>query len=67
MTQSHVGCLPASCSLQGIRFIVLNVTSRGHELFTEEVNKVALSAEDKRVIRTDGVLTFAIGHYRNHK
>ena len=36
--------------------------------FTEEVNKVALSAEnDKRVIRTDGILTFAIGHYRNHK
>jgi len=27
-----------------------------------------LSAEDdKRVIRTDGILTFAIGHYRNHK
>jgi len=41
---------------------------RRHELFTEEVNKVALSAEDdKRVIRSDGVLTFAIGHYRNHK
>ena len=36
--------------------------------FTEEVNKVALSAEDdKRVIRTDGVRTFAIGHYRDHK
>jgi len=41
---------------------------RGHELFTEEVNKVALSAEDdKRVIRTDGVHTLAIKHYRNDK
>ena len=37
------------------------IRSRRHELFTEEVNKVALSAEDdKRVIRTDGVRTFAI-------
>jgi len=44
------------------------IRSRRHELFTEEVNKVALSAEDdKRVIRTDGVRTFAIGHYRIHK
>jgi len=42
------------------------IKSRGHQLFTEEINKVALSAEDdKRVIRSDGVLTFAIGHYRN--
>jgi len=44
------------------------IRSRGHELFTEKVNKVALSAEDdKRVIRTDAVHTFAIGHYENHK
>ena len=33
--------------------------------FTEEVNKVALSAEDdKRVIMEDGIHTLAYGHYR---
>ena len=42
------------------------IRSRGYELFTEEINKVALSAkDDKRVIRSDGVHMFAIGHYRN--
>ena len=33
-------------------------------LFTEEVNKVALSAEDdKRIIMPDGINTKAYGHY----
>jgi len=42
------------------------IRSRGHELFTEEINKVVLSAEDdKRVIRPNGIHTFAIGYYRN--
>jgi len=42
------------------------IRSRGHQLFTEEINKVALNAEDdKRVIQWDGVHTLAIGHYRN--
>jgi len=42
------------------------IRSRVHQLFTEEINKVALSAEDdKRVIQWDGVHTFAIGHYKN--
>ena len=36
------------------------IRSRGHELFTEEIYKIALSAkDDKTVIRSDG------GHYRN--
>ena len=36
-----------------------------HEVFTEEVNKVALSAlDDKRYILGDGVHTLAWGHYK---
>ena len=35
-----------------------------HDLYTEEVNKVALSAEDdKRVIMEDRIHTLAYGHY----
>jgi len=34
-------------------------------VYTEEVNKVALSPkDDKRVIMEDGVHTLAYGHYR---
>ena len=33
-------------------------------MYTEEINKVALSAEDdKRVIMEDGIHTLAYGHY----
>ena len=36
-----------------------------HEVYTEEVNKVALSAlDDKRHILGDGVHTLAWGHYK---
>ena len=36
-----------------------------HEVFTEEVNKVALSAlDDKRYILSDGIHTLAWGHYK---
>ena len=39
--------------------------SRGHEVFTETINKIALSADDdKRVILEDGISTLAIGHWR---
>ena len=39
------------------------IPSHKHELYTEEVNKVALPAEDnKRIIMKDGILTFAYGH-----
>ena len=36
-----------------------------HEIYTEEVNKIALSAaDDKRYILSDGVHTLAWGHYK---
>ena len=41
------------------------IRSHLHDMYTEEVNKVALSAEDdKRVIMEDGIHTLAYGHYR---
>ena len=39
--------------------------SYNHEVYTEEVNKVALSAlDDKRYILSDGMHTLAWGHYK---
>ena len=39
--------------------------SYSHEVYTEEVNKVALSAlDDKRYILSDGIHTLALGHYK---
>jgi hypothetical protein len=44
------------------------IRSHLHDMYTEEVNKVALSAEDdKRVIMDDGVHTLAYGHYYDNK
>jgi hypothetical protein len=41
------------------------IRSHLHDVYTEELNKVALSADDdKRVILVDGVHTLAHGHYR---
>jgi len=35
-----------------------------HDIYTEEINIVALSADDdKRVIMADGIHTLAYGHY----
>jgi len=40
------------------------IRSHRHDIYTEEVNKVALSADDdKRAIMEDGVHTLAYGHY----
>jgi hypothetical protein len=37
--------------------------SRLHEIYTERVVKVALSAnDDKRIVNEDGINTTAIGH-----
>ena len=39
------------------------IRSHHHDIFTEEVNKIALSADDdKRVIQLDGISTLAYGH-----
>ena len=41
------------------------IRSYDHEVYTEEVNKVALSAEDdKRYITDNGIHTLAWGHYK---
>ena len=41
------------------------IRSYKHEVYTEEVNKVALSAsDDKRYILEDGIHTLALGHYK---
>ena len=41
------------------------IRSHKHELYSETINKVALSAaDDKRVIQDDLISTLAIGHYR---
>jgi len=40
------------------------IRSYHHDIYTEKVNKVALSADDdKRVILQDGIHTLAYGHY----
>jgi hypothetical protein len=40
------------------------IRSYHHDIFTEEVNKIALSADDdKRVIMEDGISTLAYNHY----
>ena len=42
----------------------MNVISHMHEVYTEEVNKVALCPiDDKRHILEDGARTLALGHY----
>ena len=41
------------------------VRSHKHDVYTEEVNKIALSSDDdKRYILEDGTHTLALGHYR---
>ena len=41
------------------------IRSHGHEIYTEQINKVALSADDdKRIILEDGMHTLAYGHWR---
>ena len=41
------------------------IRNRKHDLFTEQVNKKALSTDDdKRVVLEDKINTLAIGHYK---
>ena len=38
--------------------------SHHHDMYSEEINKVALSSDDdKRIIREDGISTYAYGDY----
>ena len=40
------------------------IRSRAHNIYTEKINKVAMSCEDdKRFICEDGIHTFALGHF----
>ena len=40
------------------------IRSHQHDIYTEEINKIALSCDDdKRVILADGISTLAYGHY----
>ena len=40
------------------------IRSHKHEIFTEEINKVALNGnDDKRIIMADRIKTMAYGHY----
>ena len=42
------------------------IRSHQHEIFSETVNKIALSADDdKRIILADKISTLAFGHYKN--
>ena len=51
-------------SLKDLHRTMNVIRSYGHELYTERVNKIALSSnDDKRVIQEDGVHTLAYGHY----
>ena len=39
------------------------IRSHCHEIYTEEINKIALSSyDDKRVIMANGIQTLAYGH-----
>ena len=41
------------------------IRSHGHEIFSQTVNKIALSAnDDKRIILEDKISTFAYGRYK---
>ena len=64
-------CLPHDNFLKCLKdreekMVQMNVIrSYGHEVFTEEVNKVGLSAnDDKRYIRKGGIKTYAWWHYK---
>ena len=39
------------------------IRSNCHEIYSEEINKIALSADDdKRVVMADGIHTLSYGH-----
>ena len=57
-----------NCPLQAkTKLTNMNVIrSRAHNIYTEKMNKVAVSFEDdKRIILEDGVHTLAVGHFKS--
>ena len=41
------------------------IRSHNHEIYSETINKIALSADDdKRNVDKDGISTLAYGHYK---
>jgi len=62
MQEDYVHCLKTRVPKE-VK-MVLNKSEK-HILFTDEVSKIALSADDtKRVIHDDGITTTARGHQR---
>ena len=52
-------------NLQSKNITQLCFRTHDHEMFTEKINKVALSPkDDKRVILSDGIRTVPVGHWR---
>ena len=42
------------------------IRSHSHNIYTEKINKVALSGDDdKRIILEDGIHTLALGHFKS--
>ena len=59
----YIKCLKTKAE-QLRKMIILR--SDMHDVYTEEVNKIALSADDdKRIILEDGISTLSYGHYKN--
>ena len=63
--KDYKDCLLRRLLADGKQMRTMNVIrSHRHEVYTEQVNKIALSAEDdKRVVLEDHVHTLARGHY----
>ena len=46
-----------------IRKIVTQIQSQQHQLLVTQINKIVMTAFDKRFILEDGIQSFACGHY----
>ena len=43
------------------------IRSRLHDIYTEEVNKIALSCDHKRSVKKNNIDTLAWGHYKEQE